>query len=89
MRPVCVVILTPVFDLFLRIVQADEYMLVETFDPKFAIEAFDVGVLCRLPWLNEVQLDAIRVRPGIEGFADELRAIVPSETNVFYCSHCR
>src|SRR5262249_50815356 len=49
---------------------------VETLVAQAAVEALDVGVLVRLPGLDEVQLDAVSVGPRVERSADELRAIV-------------
>lgn len=54
MGPIHIVVLTPVFDLLLSIVQTGKHMLIETFVSELAVEALDIGVLRRLPRLNKV-----------------------------------
>ena len=78
MRSVDVVILAPSLDLSSGTVQADKNMFIETLVPKLAVETFDVGVLRRFPRLNEVELDAVRVRPGIKRLADKLWPVIDS-----------
>ena len=51
-------------------------MLIQAFVEQPAIEALDIGVLDRFARLDKVQLDAAPVRPGIQGAARELRAVV-------------
>ena len=79
MRPERVVILAPGFDRFLGVVQTDEHMLVKALVAKLAIEALDVAVLDRLPRLNEVQLHAVCIGPGVERFTDELRPVITAQ----------
>lgn len=55
-----------------------EPMFVEESIPHFPVEAFDVPVLRRLAWIDEDELDAMRIGPAIERLTDELRAVVPS-----------
>ncbi len=45
-------------------------------DTRSRIDAFDVRVFHRLAWTDELQLDAMFVRPGIERLADELRPVI-------------
>ncbi|HXT17002.1 MAG TPA: hypothetical protein VN706_15280 [Gemmatimonadaceae bacterium] len=75
MRPSFVVLDAPRFDGALRIGQVHERALVEAFIAESAIEAFDVTVLARLAWANEVERDAAVVRPLVERLSRELRAI--------------
>jgi hypothetical protein len=41
------------------------------------IPLLDVGVLCRLPRLDQSQLDPALIGPGVHGFASELRPLIP------------
>jgi hypothetical protein len=59
-----VVILPPSFDLSPRITQTGEPVRVQTFIPQPAIEAFCVGVLYRLAWLDELQPHPVFFAPG-------------------------
>jgi len=43
---------------------------------ELAIERFNIGILCRLAWLNELQLDAVFFSPEKHSLAREFRAIV-------------
>jgi len=58
-----------------------EPMLVKAFVPKFAVEALNVGVLCRLAWLDQLQLYALSIGPFVESFVSELWDLV--------CTDCR
>ncbi len=51
-------------------------MPVETFVAELAVEEFDEAILHGFPLLNEVQRDAVLIRPGIHSAADELWLIV-------------
>lgn len=54
-------------------------MLVEALITEFSLEAFNVGVLSWFPWLNEVQFDAVCMRPDIQYLTDEFRPVVNSD----------
>jgi hypothetical protein len=71
MRAHRVVVSAPGFDSLACIVETDERMLVQTFFAQSAVEAFDVRVFHWLAWTDELQLDAMFVRPGIERLADD------------------
>jgi hypothetical protein len=77
--PDCIVVYAPALDDLARVRQAEEPVFVQALVAEAAVEALDVGILVRLARVNEVQSDALRVRPGIEGSPDELRPIVPAE----------
>jgi len=64
-RPI--VVHPPALDDLPGILQADEPVFIETFDPEPAVEAFHIGVLHGLPQLDELQLDSLLVRPGVQG----------------------
>ena len=76
MWSVGVVIMSPAFDLGSGIFQADKDMLIEALVPELAVEALDIGILGRLPWLNKAEFDVVRIGPGIKGFTDKFRAVV-------------
>ena len=60
------------------LMQGLEPALVEVLIAELAIEALDVAVLHRAPWLDQDVADAMRLRPGHECPAGELRAVVGS-----------
>ena len=51
-------------------------MLVEPLVVKPPVEALDVGILIWLAGFDEVQADAVRAGPRIQGPAHELRAVI-------------
>ena len=79
MRPDRVVVLPPRLDEAPRLVKGSKPMFVQAFIAQSTVEALDVGVLHRLARLDEVQLDATAVRPGIQGAARKLWAIIDGE----------
>src|SRR6185437_10757125 len=56
--------------------EAEEPALVETLVAEAPVEAFDIAVLRRLAWLDELQLDPALVGPLVESPPGELRAVV-------------
>ena len=44
-----------------------------------AIEAFNVGILLWLPWLNELEANAARCRPRLHRVTDVLRVVVHTD----------
>lgn len=79
MWPVGVVIQPPVFNLGSSIVQTDKNMFVEALIPELTVEALNIGILGRLPGLDKVQFDTVRIRPGIHSLADEFRSVVDGD----------
>ena len=71
-----VVVPSPSFDGSPRVVHGEEPVHVQAVVPERAVEALDEAVLGGLARLNEVDLDPLRVGPGIERPARELRAVV-------------
>jgi len=71
-----VVLEAPSLDLFPGVPKIVEPVLVQTLVPELAVEALDVGVLRRFPRVDEVQLDPVTVRPGVQRLSAELPAIV-------------
>ncbi|AOJ58506.1 hypothetical protein AQ477_17880 (plasmid) [Burkholderia thailandensis] len=65
MRTNRVVVGSPRFDALACVVEIDERMLVQTFFAQSPVEALDVRVFHRLAGTDELQLDAMLVRPGI------------------------
>lgn len=51
-------------------------MFVEALIPEPAVEALHVGILVWFARLDEVQLNAVDVRPAVEGTLDKLGVIV-------------
>src|SRR5690242_11085644 len=76
MRAHRIVVRAPRFDSFACIVQADERLLVQTLLAQSAVEALDVRVFHRLTRTDELQSDAMFVRPCVERLADELRTVI-------------
>lgn len=74
--PDLVVVLAPECDGRPGLLQRLEPLLVEALVPEFAIEAFDVAVLHRPPWLDQDVADTMGLRPAHEGAACELRTVV-------------
>src|SRR5579863_6388401 len=62
-------------------------MLVEALVAEATVEALDIGVLDRAARLNEVQFDAVLVRPEVESSASEFRTVVDHDE--FGCSPLR
>ncbi len=59
--------------------QAKESVFVEALVAEPSVEALDVGILVRLAGLDEVQLNALGIRPTVERAPDKLEAVVPAE----------
>ncbi len=76
MRPNGIVVESEYFHRALGFRQADEPTLVETFVPQSAVDALDEAVLHRPPRLDELQRDAVLVRPLIDVFAAKFRSVV-------------
>lgn len=57
-----------------------EPVLVKTFVAELAVERFNVGILRWLARLNQLQSDAVRIRPLVKRAAREFGSLV--------CSHC-
>lgn len=76
MRAHRVVVRAPRFFPRVGVVETDERMLIQTFVAQPAVEAFDVRVFHRLARTDELQLDAMFVRPCIERLAYELWPVV-------------
>ena len=66
MRTLCVVVDPPFLDDFTGFTDAGEPVLVQAFLAVSPVEAFDVGVLGRLPGVDEIQLNAMIIGPSIE-----------------------
>ena len=79
MRSLGIVIPPIVLDLLSGIAQIKEDVLIETLVSELPVERFDVGVLNRFPWIDEVELDVVSVGPFIQGFAGELRPVVTDD----------
>ena len=71
-----VVMPAPVGDYFPCLRQRCEPVFVEALVAELAVEAFDVSVLGRCARLDQDVFEAVPLRPGNEGAAGELRAIV-------------
>jgi len=75
MGPDSVVVVPPVVDEALGIVEIPEPVDAQAFVPELAVEAFDEGVFDRLAAPNELQNDAVLVRPDVQGASRELRPV--------------
>ena len=72
MRPALVVVLTPSRDQDTSFGQRRKPMVIETLIPEASVEAFDEGVLGGLTRLDVVEVDAVVLRPLVQGAAGEL-----------------
>src|SRR6202051_1692716 len=66
----------PAFDGLPRIVQSEEPVFVEALLAELAMEAFDVPVLHRPSWCDEVQCDLVLICPLVQSLRGELRAVI-------------
>ena len=71
-----IVVLSPRLDLGAGILQSFKPVDVQTFIAEAAVEGFDGRVVRRLAPTTEVEDHLIRVRPEIQGRADELADVV-------------
>jgi hypothetical protein len=76
MRPSCVVAHSPLLYHAPGVRQRKKPMLVEALVSQSAIETLDECILYGLSGPDELKVYAVRVRPGIEGLALKLRAVV-------------
>lgn len=76
MWPSFVVVAPPIGDQLPRVVEIPEPMVVQAFVPESPIERVDVGVLCGLARLNQLQFYTPLMGPLVHGLAGELRALV-------------
>ena len=72
MGPSTVVAEAPLLDGALRVAEREEPVLIQALVAQPAVERLGVGVLHRLPGLDEVQRHAAAVCPLIEGLPSEL-----------------
>ncbi len=77
--PRAIVILLPLRDLFPRVGQISEPVLVEALVPEAPVEALDVAILHRTSWLDRVPVKSLLVCPLIDGTAEELRPVVRAD----------
>src|SRR5215472_5256722 len=82
MRPVFIVIDAPGFNLLSGIMQRDEHLRVQTLVSKPPIETLNHRILHGFAGSDEIQLDAMRVGPGVECFRGKLAAVVYAEEGV-------
>ncbi len=75
-----VVVDPPRLDLCARIVEIEKPVLVEALVAELAVERFDEGIFSTgLPGSDEMELDAVLVRPRIEHAAREFGSVVDDE----------
>lgn len=75
-RPDLVVVTSPIGDDIAGLGERREPVLVEALIAELAIEAFDIAVLHGSARFDQQVLDAVMLRPGNEGTAGELWAVV-------------
>ena len=71
-----IVVLPPRLDDGPRLRQRREPVLIEALIPQPPVETLDIGMLDRLPRIDESQLHVMGVGPGVQGPAGEVRAVV-------------
>ena len=69
MRTPLIVILPPDFDLLPGVGQTEEPVLIQALVAKACIEAFHIGILDRLAWLDEVPVYVV-LSPLLDRLAD-------------------
>ena len=74
-----VVMHSPVVNDLSRFIQIPEPMLVQATVPELAVETFHKGILCRLAWLNKVQLRTCLLAPEEHGLRRHLRAVITDD----------
>ncbi|MET4690198.1 hypothetical protein ABIA22_006563 [Sinorhizobium fredii] len=71
------------------VVKAQEPVRVQALRPELAVERLDKGIVGRLAWSREVQLDVALIGPQIEVAGDELAALIdPDRLRIAYGSAC-
>ena len=65
----------PLINSALGLIKGSEPMLIQTFVPEFAIEAFDKRILGRLAWLDKPKLYPSISRLKVHGLAGEFAAV--------------
>ena len=76
MWPVVVVSVQPVGRHVPHFLEGVEHVAVQYLGAVGLVEAFDIGVLGGLAWLDVIEGDALGLRPFGQGVGDELGAIV-------------
>src|SRR5271166_319812 len=76
MRPILVIVASPALDFVPSIDDVEEYFPIQTFIPQSAVEAFDVAVLNRPAWPDEVHLYSGLIGPCFHRPASEFAAII-------------
>jgi hypothetical protein len=71
-----IVAFPPFFDHPLCFLKVTEPMLVQTFIPKLAVKAFDVGILHRSAGIDEVVFHSLFLSPAKHGLAGKLWSII-------------
>jgi hypothetical protein len=75
-RSFVIVFLLPALDAGSGLRQTGEPVQIETLIAELPVEALQVAVLRGLTWVDEIQGDTVRIRPGIQELPSELGAIV-------------
>jgi len=78
-RAFCVVVDPPLLVDFAGLTDAGEPVLVQAFFTVSPVETFDIGVLGRFAGVDEIELDAVIIRPSIQRPPAQFRPITPSE----------
>ena len=74
---VVIVVVCPLFSHKLQLLKIIKDVGVKDVFSECPVEAFDIGILSRLPWLNMMNFHALSRAPLREHLTDELRAIIP------------
>ncbi len=79
MWTIFVVVGTPCFDGALRVFERQKLMHVQALVAQPPVEGFNMPVVRRLARSGEVECNAALVRPGLERFGHELRAVIDGD----------
>ena len=74
-----VVLSSPFFDLFARVVQIQKPIPAQTFEPNGRVEAFEISIVGRLSGSAKIERDAVGVSPQIKFFRGELAALIDAD----------
>lgn len=79
MRTVRIIVRTPVLDLLLHVIEAQEPALVPALRPQTTVERLDEPIVCGLSASAEVQTHAVQVRLLVQPLTGELGAIINAD----------
>ena len=74
-----VVSVSPIFSHLAPLIERGENVAIQHLGSESAVEAFDIGVLCWLSWLDVNQLDTVLLCPLVQSCTDKFRPVVQAQ----------